>query len=113
MRAGFAYAEGAGLHGRPPERHFVRESRSAWFWGLGLPLILLTAALFWSPWWVAGFAIYPLQMLRLAMRFAGDARRRAWRAVFMVIGKFAEVAGHFKFLALRWTRQPARLIEYK
>ena len=113
MRTGFTYAEGSHLHGAPPERHRVRESRSAWFWGLGLPLVLLAVALFWSPWFAAGFVVYPLQMLRLALRFAGDARARVWRAVFMVLGKFAEVAGHFKFLALHWSGRRAHLIEYK
>ena len=37
VRAGFAYAEGAALHGRGPERHWVRDVRSILFWGIGLP----------------------------------------------------------------------------
>ena len=112
MRTGFSHAEGASLHGVPPERHCVRESRSAWFWGLGLPL-LLCAGFLVSPWLLTGFLIYPLQVLRLSLRFAGTAKTRTQHATFMVLGKFAEVAGQLKFLALRWTRQPARLIEYK
>ena len=113
MRTGFSYAEGAHLHGAPLERHRVRESRSAWLWGLGLPLLVMACALVWSPWWLAGFAVYPLQILRLALRLAGPARDRAWRAVFMVLGKFAEVAGQFKFLALHWSGRQAHLIKYK
>ncbi|MCA1993210.1 MAG: glycosyltransferase, partial [Coleofasciculus sp. S288] len=31
LRAGHAYAEGAWLHGRSSERHWVKESRSIWF----------------------------------------------------------------------------------
>jgi GT2 family glycosyltransferase len=43
LRAGHAYAEGAWLHGREPERHWVKESRSIWLWGLGvLPVTLPT-----------------------------------------------------------------------
>ena len=113
MRTGFTYAEGVHLHGAPPERHRVRESRSAWAWGLALPLLLLVFALLWGPWWLAGLAVYPLQMLRLALRFEGPASGRAWRAVFMVLGKFAEVAGQFKFVALHWSGRQAHLIEYK
>lgn len=113
MRTGFTYAEGSKLHGTPPERHFVRESRSAWLWGLALPVAVLIAALAWTPWALAGLMIYPAQMLRLYFRFAGPTRGRALHAAFMVLGKFAEVAGQFKFLSLHWSGRQAHLIEYK
>lgn len=113
MRTGFTYAEGSRLHGAPPERHRVRESRSAWFWGLALPIAVLAAALVISPWFAAGLLLYPLQMLRLFTRFTGPARHRALKAVFIVLGKFAEVAGQFKYLALRCSGGQAHLIEYK
>jgi glycosyltransferase involved in cell wall biosynthesis len=113
MRAGFTYAEGAHLHGAPPERHRVRESRRAWLWGLGIPLAVLVGAAFAGPWVLWALAIYPLQMLRLFFAFEGPARARALRAFFLVIGKFAEVCGQLKFLALRWSGVQARLIEYK
>ena len=44
LRTGHAYAEGADLQGRTPERHNVRPTRRNWFWGLGLPLVALAAA---------------------------------------------------------------------
>lgn len=115
MRTGWTYAEGAALHGAPPERHKVRESRSVWLWGMGIPLALVAAALLWSPWWLAGLlVIYPLQMLRLFFRVEGPTvRARAWRAVFLVLGKFAELAGQVKYVLQRWSGRQARLIEYK
>ena len=112
-RAGFAFAEGAHLHGAPPERHWVRESRSAWAWGLGIPLLALTGALLWGPWALLLLAIYPLQVLRLFLRSAGALKVRALRATFLVLGKFAEAFGQAKFVARRWSGGPARLIEYK
>ena len=39
VRSGHAYAEGAALHGAPPERHWVKESRSIWIWSAVLPLV--------------------------------------------------------------------------
>src|SRR5438105_1308664 len=39
VRAGHAYAEGAWLHRAGPIRHWRREVRSNWFWGLLLPII--------------------------------------------------------------------------
>lgn len=114
MRAGYTFAEGSYLHGAPPERHKVRESRSAWLWGVGLPLLAIGAAIVVSPWFLVLLLIYPLQMLRLFRRVPGpSARARAWRAVFLVLGKFAEAAGQFKYLGLRWSGRQARLIEYK
>jgi GT2 family glycosyltransferase len=116
MRAGFAFAEGAALHGAPPERHWVRESRSAWFWGLGLPLGLLVLGLL-APWlgaWVGlAWLVYPLQVLRLSRRGAGPAPARRARAFFLVLGKFAEAAGQCKFVMLRLAGRRASLIEYK
>jgi GT2 family glycosyltransferase len=113
LRAGYAFAEGAHLHGGPPERHWVRESRSAWAWGAGLPaLTLLTAALF-GPRAFMLLLLYPMQVLRLFLRFEGPATVRWLRALFLVLGKFAEAAGQLKYLTHRWSHARARLIEYK
>lgn len=112
-RAGFAFAEGARLHGAPPERHWVRESRSAWVWGLLIPLGTVLGALVWGGWALLTLLIYPLQMLRLFLRSGGDLKDRAWRAVFTVLGKFAEAFGQVKFVVRQWSGGAARLIEYK
>lgn len=113
MRAGYAYAEGAHLHGAPPERHCVRASRRAWVWGLGIPLVAVLGAVLWSPWWLVILLVYPLQMLRLYLGFDGTLKARAARAAFSLLGKFAEVTGQIKFVWLRLTGGRAKLIEYK
>lgn len=112
MRAGFAFAEGAHLHGAPPERHWVRESRSAWFWGLALPVALLLLALVWPP-SLLGFLAYPLHVLRLFLTGSGAWKPRLARAFFLVLGKFAEAAGQGRFVLQRLRGGPAQLIEYK
>lgn len=112
MRAGYAYAEGAHLHGAAPERHCVKASRRAWLWGLGIPLALLVAALV-SPWALLGFGVYPVQMLRFYLAARGTPAVRAWQAFFLVIGKFSEVFGQLKYQAFRLRGGPVRLIEYK
>ena len=113
MRAGYAYAEGAHLHGAPPERHCVRASRRAWVWGLGIPLAAVLGALLLSSWWLVILLVYPLQMLRLYQGFDGTLKARAARAAFSMLGKFAEASGQLKFIWLRFTGGRARLIEYK
>lgn len=113
VRTGYAFAEGAHLHGRPPERHWVQQSRSAWFWGLLLPLALLIGASVDGPLALWGFALYPIQILRLFLRARGPWRLRALQASFLVIGKFAEAAGQIRFVANRVAGRRAALIEYK
>lgn len=112
-RAGFAFAEGALLHGAPPERHWVRESRSAWVWGVALPAGVLLAAGVGGPVFLCALAVYPLQVARLALRGEGAPSLRLARAFFLVLGKFAEASGQIKFLAHRLFGSRARLIEYK
>ena len=113
MRTGFAYAEGVRLHGAPPERHWLREARSAVAWGLLLPLLLLLAAAFVGPLALVGFLVYPLQVVRLFLRTPGSTRTRWARAGFLVLGKFAEAAGEVKFFLHRFSGTRGGLIEYK
>ena len=114
-RAGHAFAEGAFLHGAPPERHYVAEERRALIWGAGLPLAILAIGLA-RP---AGFlllALYPLQMLRLALRPQAAAREAdaVWsRAFFLVAGRFPEAAGVLLFRWHRFRGRASALIEYK
>lgn len=112
-RTGYGFAEGAAMHGAPPERHWVRESRSAWFWGLGLPLFAFVCTALVGPFGLMAFAVYPLQVMRLALRGDRSMRENWWRAVFLVIGKFPEMFGQMKFLFHRYLGRQSRLIEYK
>ena len=113
VRAGFAYAEGVRLHGAPPERHWVREWRSAWFWGAMLPLAIVLVAAVVGPAALWAFVIYPLQVLRLRWRLRGLERGRWARAFFLVAGKFPEALGQAKSWLQHRRRQQAMLIEYK
>jgi hypothetical protein len=113
LRGGYAFAEGAYLHGAPPERHCVRESRRAWVWGAAIPLITFVVVSGWGAWGFALLAIYPLQVTRLARRGERAARENWLRAFFLVLGKFPEVMGQVKFFYNRLAGKTARLIEYK
>ncbi|MFG0679553.1 glycosyltransferase family 2 protein [Pseudomonas sp. xss_4] len=113
MRAGYAYAEGAWLHGAAPERHWVRESRRAWVWGLGIPLLTLAACLLFGVGGLALLLLYPLQVLRLARRGGLAPRQRRLQAMFLVLGKFPEAVGQLKFWRQRLLPGKSALIEYK
>ena len=111
-RGGHAFAEGSHLHGRAPECHWVRESRSIWVWGLMLPVCLATGTLF-HPAVALGFLVYPLQVLSLSLRGKGPPRLRWVRAAFLMLGKFAEAIGQLEFHWRRLRGSRASLIEYK
>lgn len=106
-RAGHAYAEGAALHGAPPERHNVAQTRRALLWGGLLPaLTLIGAAL--TPWALVLLLVWPVQILRLSRRGLPLAH-----AAFLAVGKIPEAFGVMSYLWRRATRQRSRLIEYK
>lgn len=116
LRAGHAYAEGAFLHGRSPQRHWSKESRSIWVWGLAVPALALGLA-----WPTQGLSLlllaaYPLMTYRI-YRYG---QQRGWKsrdallyALSCVVGKFPNAIGQLKFYWNRWTGQKNRLIEYK
>ena len=105
-RAGHAFAEGAALHGKTPERHWRTETRRAIVWGAILPLLVLLCALV-TPWALLGLLIYPLQVLRLSRRIGLTG------AVFSVLGKFAESQGVIEYWWNRLRGRRRGILEYK
>jgi GT2 family glycosyltransferase len=112
LRGGHAFAEGAHLHGRA-HGHWVREARSALAWGVLLPVAIVASALLVRPWAGLLGLVYPLQIVRLAVKAPSGSPMPWARAFFLVLGKFAEGAGWLKFHALRLAGRHGKLIEYK
>lgn len=103
-RSGHAYAEGAALHGRGPERYRVGEVRRTLLWGLGIPLLILLGTLV-TPWALLGLLVYPAQILRQIRR--GISLEQS---LFLILSKFPETQG---ILAYPFHRHRHALIEYK
>jgi GT2 family glycosyltransferase len=99
-RGGYAYAEGAAMHGDSPQRHCVRDCRRIWLWGLVVPLLAIVPA-----WWTRGGSLlillgYPL----LAVRIYMGGRNRGWNAsdarrytIFTVLAKFPGLLGMLEY----------------
>jgi hypothetical protein len=59
------------------------------------------------------FAVYPLQVIRLAVRETRSRRQNWVRALALVLCKFPEMLGQLKFLMDKHRRVQSSLIEYK
>ncbi len=116
LRAGHAYAEGSWLHGSSPERHWVKESRSIWFWGLLLPLFVFATA-----WFTNGISLlllsgYPLviyRSYRYTQKQGFNPQESAAYAIFCVLSKFPGVQGQIQFHIGRLLGKRRQLVEYK
>jgi glycosyltransferase involved in cell wall biosynthesis len=113
VRSGYAFAQGARLHGRSAERHWMWESRRAWLWGVWLPLAGVIIGMAYSPWGWMIWLIYPMQVVRQALRTRGPLRRRTVVALFQFLARFAEAIGQLRYLRDRMSGLQSRLIEYK
>lgn len=107
-RGGHAYAEGAALHGAPPERHNVAQTRRALIQGAGVPLVAVLGGLFVHPvFWLVLLA-WPAQVVRLRLR------GMPWhRAFFLTLSKLPEALGIFSYAMGRLTGRRKKLIEYR
>ena len=116
VRAGFAFAEGAWLHGHPPEKHWVKESRSIWLWAFIIPGVSLGASLPTSGLSLGLLLGYPLIIYKTARYFQrqGLATPLAWiYAASCLLAKFPQFSGQIRFHWLRLTQQKATIVEYK
>jgi GT2 family glycosyltransferase len=115
-RSGHAYAEGAALHGAPPERHWVRETRRALFWGAGVPAMALGGALPTLGLSLGLFGAYGVSAARVyrSARARGRPAEDALPyAVFTALGKLPEVQGVLEYHVSRLRGRRRGLIEYK
>ena len=116
IRTGFGYGDGMRMHGKPPERLFVRDVRSILVWGALLPLVILILA--W-PTRGASFALLA-GYFYLYWRIHKYALGRGWTpadarlyARWCVLAKFPMLIGLISYWLNQISRRPKRLIEYK
>jgi H+/gluconate symporter-like permease len=80
--------------------------------GLIIPISILIAALF-KPLFIMLFLIYPMQIIRIAIRM-GTTQCSNWNyAFFIMLGKFPEMQGQLKFVFSKLIQSSSNIIEYK
>ncbi|MEM9922294.1 MAG: glycosyltransferase family 2 protein [Cyanobacteria bacterium P01_D01_bin.50] len=117
IRNGHAYAEGAWLHGQPPEKHWVKESRRIWFWALILPFLAIA-----SLWFTGGISIilllvaYSILFYRVykyaKIREIPDSDALLY-GLFCLLDKFPQLIGQVQFHLSRIFRNKRTIVEYK
>lgn len=122
VRGGHAYAQGAAMHGRSPERHKVHNVRSALLWGAVVPLVAVgsTVAAFKWPWALVGTAMMMLGYAALAIKICLKMRKQGFNpsqgrlyAAFCVLSKFPCLLGIMTYWNNRLKGRKSSLIEYK
>lgn len=116
VRAGHAYAEGAWRHWSEPERFWLRETASLWFWGAVLPALALGTAHRTDGSSLAllgGYMAVAGRIFRRTRRRGYGKRESALYAIFCMLGKFAQVQGALMFLWRQATHTRPTLIEYR
>lgn len=117
MRAGYAFAEGAHLHGAAPERHYVLETSRIVFWAALLP----AAAVLTAPWTdglsllalPVGYACSAARVYRTVRRRGRSGHDARLAAVLYTLGKVPELLGVLRFHFHRALGRRPNLIEYK
>jgi GT2 family glycosyltransferase len=111
-RAGYAYTKGAILHGNSAERLNIRPVMRILFWGFLLPLIAILSAQYATFfYWL--LALYPLQWYRISTKERNHPSVNRRRALYLMLGKFAEFLGLAECLIDTLLTRHAAIIEYK
>ncbi len=117
VRSGWAYAEGAAMHGKPPERHCVRQCMNTCLYGWILPFILLAIA-----WWTYGISLIVMLLIYARhiwsvrndrMRHGDEPSHALMYARLATMAKLPEVIGVMQYWIKRLLGRQATIIEYK
>ena len=111
VRGGYGYAEVWSTTGQLPRRVFDAQLRRAFFWALGLPLVVIVVALIVrEPLLLLALpAIYGAQILRIAVR-RGLSLRSAQSAAMILLAKLPESIGALSYFL---GQKSNRLADYK
>lgn len=113
VRAGYAFAEGATLHGAPPELHWVAESRRSWIWAAVIPLLILICTALKPSLGLYGLLIYPIQIVRMTIKSDLPFKKAFLHSSFLMLSKLPELVGQFKYYWNRIRNKRSQIIEYK
>jgi GT2 family glycosyltransferase len=121
-RTGHAYAEGYAMHGQSRFRHYARQIRSIFIWGMLVPLLIIFGLILtlWTPWSVliilGSFIGYGKIVIRSysSGRSRTDEKGAPWvYGVSCALAKFPQLFGAIRYYLTHWQGKQSKLIEYK
>jgi glycosyltransferase involved in cell wall biosynthesis len=115
VRNGYAYAEGAWMHGK--NGHWVKESRRIWFWGLFLPFLTVASLLPTKGLSILLFIIANTYLFYRAYRLTRlkdfAPKDSIPYGFFCIIDKYAMLCGQIQFHISRLLKRQQVIMEYK
>lgn len=112
VRSGYGCAEVSRLHRTSQFGIWRRETARAVVWGGAIPLAI-GLGIFIHPAVISGILVYPFQVCRIAYARGPTSSQSWWYAIFMTLGKFAELQGILKYYWRQLRGGAVTLIEYK
>lgn len=116
-RSGHAFAQGYAMHGGGPEKYQLRQLAGILFWALGYPTAILASATISVPAASILLAAYPLQWLKISLRASQNIPLTMSIAqkysLFIMLGKFFQAYGVFKYFWRILRAKNLTIIEYK
>ena len=112
VRSGYAFALGAKMHGSKPELHWVSEVVRGRIWGGVIPIMIVVAATT-NIMFILGFIVYPLQVVRVALKNKKNIINNWLYAFYVTLSKFPEFQGQLKFHFNQLFNKHNGIIEYK
>ncbi|MEM7555055.1 MAG: glycosyltransferase [Cyanobacteria bacterium P01_A01_bin.84] len=117
LRAGHAYAEGSWLHGKTPEKYWVKESHSIWIYGFILPTLAVVLMLpsygLSIVFLVAVYAYLGYRVYSFAKSQELSSSDAILYSLFCIIGKFPQAQGQIQFHLGKLLQRQSKLVEYK
>lgn len=117
IRNGHAYAEGAWLHGKSSDKHWVKESRRIWLWGFILPFLTIVSACFSAEasivLLIGGYALLASRVYRYAKTKGIISSDALLYSLFCVLDKFPGFIGQIQFHLSRLLKTQRTIVEYK
>ena len=115
-RCGYAFAQVSSLHGKSPEKKFVKQIRSVWLHGLILPLVAITLTIPSHGLSLLLFCRYPLSAFKVA--YQTHAMGFPWTDSFTwgascSVSAFPAVLGTMQFYLNQLVSRDHQIIEYK
>lgn len=113
VRAGYSFAQAVYMTSSLNEHRGVEESLRIWIWGAIIPVGVFALSIYSIYASLVFLTIYPLQIVRLALKGRWRERVNWIRSYYLMLGKFPELQGQLKFIYQLISGKQSKIIEHK